>query len=100
MPISIVRSSLNPAPRSICLNSDSVRSKFDYMAWGMDVVSRVNSPRVKILSDIYHAQILERDIDESQELNYRFIAQAIVDLNHADRITEPTKPRNCATFLS
>src|SRR5262245_41778408 len=78
---------------------------FDHMAWGIDVVSRVNSPRVKILYDIYHAQIMDgdivrtirdhiqlighfhtggnpgrHDIDESQELNYRFIAQAIVDL--------------------
>jgi len=78
---------------------------FDHMAWGIDVVSRVNSPRVKILYDIYHAQIMDgdivrtirdhiqwighfhtggnpgrHDIDESQELNYRFIARAIVDL--------------------
>jgi hydroxypyruvate isomerase len=79
---------------------------FDHMAWGVDVVSRVNSPRVKILYDIYHAQIMDgdivrtirdhfrwighfhtggnpgrHDIDDTQELNYRFIAQAIVDLN-------------------
>ena len=79
---------------------------FDHMAWGVDVMSRVNSPRVKILYDIYHAQIMDgdivrnirdhfkwighfhtggnpgrHDIDESQELNYRFVAQAIVDLN-------------------
>ena len=79
---------------------------FDHIAWGVDVVKRVNSPRVKILFDIYHAQIMDgdivrnirdhfqwighfhtggnpgrHDIDESQELNYRFIAQAIADLN-------------------
>ena len=79
---------------------------FDHMAWGVDVMSRVNSPRVKILYDIYHAQIMDgdivrnirdhfkwighfhtggnpgrHDIDESQELNYRFVAQAIADLN-------------------
>jgi hydroxypyruvate isomerase len=78
---------------------------FDHMTWGVDVVSRVNSPRVKILYDIYHAQIMDgdivrnvrdhfkwighfhtggnpgrHDIDESQELNYRFVAQAIVAL--------------------
>ena len=65
-------------------------------------MKRVNSPRVKILYDIYHAQIMDGDIirniqtnfqwighfhtggnpgrheiDETQELNYRFIAQAI-----------------------
>src|SRR5262245_11381845 len=78
---------------------------FDHMSWGVDVVSRVNSPRVKILYDIYHAQIMDgdivrnihdhfrwighfhtggnpgrHDIDDSQELNYRFVAQGIVDL--------------------
>jgi len=67
----------------------------------------VNSPRVKILYDIYHMQIMEGDIirtirdnfqyighfhtagnpgrheiDDTQELNYRAIAQAIVDLNY------------------
>ena len=29
---------------------------FDHIAWGVDVMTRVNSPRVKILYDIYHAQ--------------------------------------------
>ena len=79
---------------------------FDHMAWGVDVMRRVNSPRVKILYDIYHAQIMDgdivrnirdgfqwighfhtggnpgrHDIDDTQELNYRFIMQAIADLN-------------------
>ncbi|MGD1072549.1 MAG: TIM barrel protein [Bryobacteraceae bacterium] len=78
---------------------------FDHIVWGVDVMSRVNSPRVKILFDIYHAQIMDgdivhnirdyyqwighfhtggvpgrHDIDETQELNYRFIAQSIADL--------------------
>ncbi len=78
----------------------------DHTAWGVEVVRRVNSPRVKLLYDIYHMQIMEGDIirtirnniqwighfhtagnpgrhepDETQELNYRAIAQAIVDLN-------------------
>jgi hydroxypyruvate isomerase len=77
---------------------------FDHMAWGVDVMKRVNSPRVKILYDIYHAQIMDGDIvrnirdnlqwighfhtagnpgrhdlDDNQELNYRFIARAIAD---------------------
>jgi len=77
---------------------------FDHMSWGVDVMKRVNSPRVKILYDIYHAQIMDgdivrtindniqwighfhtggnpgrHDIDESQELNYRSVVQAIVD---------------------
>jgi hydroxypyruvate isomerase len=78
---------------------------FDHIAWGVDVMKRVNSPRVKILFDIYHAQIMDGDIvrnirdhfqwiahfhtggnpgrheiDETQELNYRFIAQSIAEL--------------------
>ena len=90
---------------------------FDHMAWGVDVVSRVNSPRVKILYDIYHAQIMDgdvvrnirdyfkwighfhtggnpgrHDIDESQELNYRFIAQAIVDLNFTGYLAHEYSP--------
>jgi hydroxypyruvate isomerase len=77
---------------------------FDHMTWGVDVMKQVNSPRVKILYDIYHAQIMDgdivrtingniqwighfhtggnpgrHDIDESQELNYRVVVQAIVD---------------------
>src|SRR5438552_13018960 len=29
---------------------------FDHVAWGVDLCTRVNSPRVKILFDIYHVQ--------------------------------------------
>ncbi len=35
---------------------------FDHFTWGVDVMKRVNSPRVKILFDIYHAQIMDGDI--------------------------------------
>ena len=70
-------------------------------------MKRVNSPRVKILYDIYHAQIMDgdiirniqtnfqwighfhtggnpgrHDIDETQELNYSAVAKAIGDLNY------------------
>jgi hydroxypyruvate isomerase len=90
---------------------------FDHMAWGVDVVSRVNSARVKILYDIYHAQIMDgdvvrnirdnfkwighfhtggnpgrHDIDETQELNYRFVAQAIVDLNFTGYLAHEYSP--------
>ena len=76
----------------------------DHTAWGVGVMKRVNSPRVKLLYDIYHMQIMEGDIirtireniqyighfhtagnpgrheiDGSQELNYRPIAQAVLD---------------------
>ncbi|HVW84396.1 MAG TPA: TIM barrel protein [Bryobacteraceae bacterium] len=90
---------------------------FDHIAWGVDVMKRVNSPRVKILYDIYHAQIMDgdivrnirdhyqwighfhtggnpgrHDIDETQELNYRFIAQAIADLGFTGYIAHEYSP--------
>jgi hydroxypyruvate isomerase len=90
---------------------------FDHIAWGVDVMKRVNSPRVKILFDIYHAQIMDgdivrnirdnfqwighfhtggnpgrHDIDESQELNYRFIAEAIAELNYSGFISHEYSP--------
>ncbi len=76
----------------------------DHTPWGAEVVRKVNSPRVKLLYDIYHMQIMEGDIirtlrqnaqwighyhtggvpgrhelDESQELNWNAIAKAIAD---------------------
>ncbi len=90
---------------------------FDHIAWGVDVMKRVNSPRVKILFDIYHAQIMDgdivrnirdnfqwiahfhtggnpgrHDIDETQELNYRFIAQAIADLKFTGFLSHEYTP--------
>ena len=78
----------------------------DHTAWGVAVCKAVASPRVKLLYDIYHMQIMEGDVirtirdniqyighfhtggvpgrheidDESQELHWRTIAQAIADL--------------------
>jgi len=77
----------------------------DHTAWGVDVIKGVDSPRVKLLYDIYHMQIMEGDvirtiraniqyighfhtggvpgrheIDSGQELNWRAIALAIADL--------------------
>ena len=78
----------------------------DHSAWGVDVMKGVDSPRVKLLFDIYHMQIMEGDIirtireniqyighfhtggvpgrhelDDTQELNWRTVAKAIADLN-------------------
>jgi len=78
----------------------------DHTAWGVDVIRAVDSPRVKLLYDIYHMQIMEGDIistirdnfqyiahfhtggvpgrhelDDTQELQWRTIAKAIADLN-------------------
>lgn len=90
---------------------------FNHTQWGLDVCKRVNSPYVKILYDIYHAQIADGDvvrtlrdnisnichfhvagvpgrneIDETQELNYRFIAKAIVDTGYTGFIAHEYKP--------
>jgi hydroxypyruvate isomerase len=90
---------------------------FDHIAWGVDVMKRVGSPRVKILYDIYHAQIMDgdivrnirdhyqwighfhtggnpgrHDIDETQELNYRFIMQAIADLGYTGFVAHEYSP--------
>ena len=90
---------------------------FDHIAWGVDVIKRVNSPRVKILYDIYHAQIMDGDIvrnirdhfqwighfhtggnpgrheiDETQELNYRFVMQAIADLGFTGFVSHEYSP--------
>ena len=34
----------------------------DHTAWGARVAREVNSPRVKLLYDIYHMQIMEEDL--------------------------------------
>jgi len=89
----------------------------DHVAWGFEVCKRVNSPRVKLLFDIYHAQITDRDIcrtirdniawifhfhvagvpgrhepDATQELNYRFIAKTIADLGFTGYVAHEWTP--------
>jgi hydroxypyruvate isomerase len=76
----------------------------DHTAFGVEVMKNVGSPRVKLLYDIYHMQIMEGDVirtirdnithiahfhtggvpgrhelDETQELNWRAVATAIVE---------------------
>ena len=76
----------------------------DRTAFGVEIVSAVNSPRVKLLYDIYHMQIMEGDVirtirqnhqhiahyhtggvpgrhelDETQELQYRAIMTALAE---------------------
>ncbi len=89
----------------------------DHTAWGAGVMKRVNSPRVKLLYDIYHLQIMEGDIartireniqwighfhtggnpgrheiDGTQELNYHFIAQVIADLGFTGYVAHEYSP--------
>jgi hydroxypyruvate isomerase len=41
----------------------------DHTAWGVQVVQAVNSPRVKLLYDIYHMQIMEGDLIRTIQQN-------------------------------
>lgn len=75
---------------------------FNHVAWGIDVCKRLNSPRFKIVFDMYHVQIMDGDLarnllenldyichihvagvptrgelDDTQEVNWRFIANVI-----------------------
>jgi hydroxypyruvate isomerase len=89
----------------------------DHTVWGVNVVKQVGSPRVGLLYDIYHLQIMEGDIvrtireniqwlkhfhtggnpgrheiDDSQELNYRFVAQSIAELGFQGYIAHEYSP--------
>lgn len=89
----------------------------DHTAWGVAVCERVNSPNVKLLYDIYHMQIMEGDIirtmrenlrwighihtagnpgrndlNDTQELNYRGICQAISDMGYQYYVGHELKP--------
>jgi hydroxypyruvate isomerase len=46
----------------------------DHTAWGVAVMKRVNSPRVKLLYDIYHMQIMEGDIIRTIRQNIQYIS--------------------------
>jgi len=46
----------------------------DHTAWGVQVVQAVNSPRVKLLFDIYHMQIMEGDLIRTIQRNIDSIA--------------------------
>jgi hydroxypyruvate isomerase len=45
----------------------------DHTAWGVQVVQAVNSPRVKLLFDIYHMQIMEGDLVRTIQKNIEWI---------------------------
>jgi hydroxypyruvate isomerase len=89
----------------------------DHAAWGVEMCKRVNSPRIKLLYDIYHMQIMDgdivrtirdniqwfghfhtggnpgrHDIDETQELNYRFIAQSILETGYKGYVAHEYSP--------
>jgi len=45
----------------------------DHTAWGVRVVEAVNSPRVKLLYDIYHMQIMEGDVIRTIQQNIQWL---------------------------
>ena len=45
----------------------------DHSAWGIEVVSAVNSPRIKLLYDIYHMQIMEGDLVRTIQKNIQWM---------------------------
>lgn len=45
----------------------------DHTAWGLQVVQAVNSPRVKLLYDIYHMQIMEGDLIATIQKNIEWL---------------------------
>ena len=89
----------------------------DHTAWGASLVKKVGSPRVKLLYDIYHMQIMEGDvirtirenapaiahfhtggvpgrheIDERQELYYPAVCRAIVDTGYTGFLAQEFVP--------
>jgi len=91
---------------------------FDNIKWGVEVCKKVGSERVKILYDIYHAQIMEGDIirtiqthkdymghyhtggnpgrneiDDTQELYYPAIMRAIVETGYKGYVAHEFIPK-------
>jgi hydroxypyruvate isomerase len=89
----------------------------DHAAWGVSVCQQVASPRVKLLYDIYHMQIMDgdivrsvtgaidlighfhtggvpgrADIDSTQELNYAAVCQAIARTGYSGYLAHEYRP--------
>jgi len=89
----------------------------DHTAFGVEVMKGIASPRVKLLYDIYHMQIMEGDVirtirdniayighfhtggvpgrhelDAKQELNWRAIANAIADTSYTGFVAHEFVP--------
>jgi hydroxypyruvate isomerase len=108
---------------------NSKRSHKDYMcdhtAWGVEVVKRVGSERLKLLYDIFHMQIMEGDlidtirenhqyfghyhtggvpgrneIDETQEINYAAVMRAIVATGYKGYVGQEFVPKHGDPLVS
>ena len=90
----------------------------DHVPWGVELVKRISSERFKLLYDIFHMQIMDGDIcdtirenhacfdhyhtggvpgraeiDETQELNYARVMQAIVATGFKGYVAQEFVPR-------
>ncbi|HZS56594.1 MAG TPA: sugar phosphate isomerase/epimerase family protein [Bryobacteraceae bacterium] len=110
--------------KNVTVNLELLNSKVnhkDYMAdhtaWGVELMKRVNSPKVKLLYDIYHMQIMEGDLirtireniefighfhtggnpgrhelDDTQEVNWHAVAKAIADTGYTGFLSHEFVP--------
>jgi len=97
----------------------------DHVAWGTELVKRISSERFKLLYDIYHMQIMEGDvcdtirencqcfdhyhtggvpgrgeIDETQELHYPRVMQAIVATGYKGYVAQEFVPKRADPLAS
>ncbi len=97
----------------------------DHTAWGVALVKRLGSERFKLLYDIFHMQIMDGDIcdtirenhqyfdhyhtggvpgraeiDDTQELNYPRIMQAIVDTGFKGYVAQEFVPKRSDALAS
>ena len=111
--------------KGVDVNMELLNSRFDHLgyqcdhtAWGVAVCRQVNSPRVKLLYDIYHMQIMEgdvirtlrdniqwighfhtagnpgrNDLDDTQELNYTGICRAIAATDYDGYVGHEFRPK-------
>jgi hydroxypyruvate isomerase len=112
------RAGINLALELLNSKVDHPDYQADHTAWGVQVCRAVASPRVKLLYDIYHMQIMEgdtirtirsakeyisyyhtagnpgrHDLDEHQELFYPAIFRAIKETGHNGYITHEFIPQ-------
>jgi hydroxypyruvate isomerase len=91
---------------------------FNHLDWGLDVCRAVNSPRVKIVYDIYHVQIMDGDLirrirdhqefighvhtagnpgrgdlDDKQEIQYKPIMETLLEIGYAGYVGQEFIPQ-------
>ena len=113
------------AAAGVTLNIELLNSKVerpayqcDHISWAVELCRRLNHPRVKLLFDIYHVQIMDgdiirnlrdnigyighfhtagnpgrRDLDQEQELNYPAICRAIAATGYTGFVAHEFTPK-------